>query len=86
VRAVKLEAKAGVMQVRIADLPPGDYAVMLFQDLNGNDKVDANLLGMPTEPWGASIGGKTLLGAPGWSDARFTLPPSGSTITIELRH
>ena len=34
----------------ITDLPYGRYAVMVFQDMNGNKKLDKNFLGIPTEP------------------------------------
>ena len=84
-RAIKLPAAAGTMTLRVPDLPAGDYAVMVFHDLNGNDKLDTNLLGIPKEPWGASIGEKSVLGAPGWNDARITLTDAGASVTINLR-
>ena len=33
-----------------ADLPYGEYVFMVFQDTNGNGKMDTNFLGMPKEP------------------------------------
>ena len=84
VRAVKVAAVAGVTRLQINDLPAGEYAVMLFHDLNGNDQLDSNLMGMPKEPWGGSIGTKSLFGPPSWNDARFTLPEAGLTVPIRL--
>lgn len=43
-------AKDGPRVVTLHDLPPGRYAITAFQDINGNDVLDRNLLGMPAEP------------------------------------
>ncbi|MEZ5715546.1 MAG: DUF2141 domain-containing protein [Paracoccaceae bacterium] len=32
----------------------GTYGIAVFQDLNGNGKLDTNLLGLPREPYGFS--------------------------------
>jgi len=32
-------------------LAPGEWAVAVSQDLNNNDKLDKNFLGIPTEPF-----------------------------------
>jgi uncharacterized protein (DUF2141 family) len=84
VRAISQPAVTGDMTVTISKLPHGTYAVMVFQDLNENGKLDANLMGMPKEPWGGSLQGKTVFGAPGWSDTRFDLSASENAITINL--
>lgn len=84
VRAVKVAAVPGVTRLQIDGLPAGEYAVMLFHDLNGNDQLDSNLMGIPKEPWGGSIGTRSLFGPPGWSDARFSLPEAGLTVPIRL--
>lgn len=84
VRAVKVAAVAGVTRLQIDGLPAGDYAVMLFHDLDGNGRLDSNLLGIPKEPWGGSVGSKSLFGPPSWSDARFTLPETGLTVPVRL--
>lgn len=36
----------------VDDLPYGEYAVVIFQDYNGNRKFDYNFLGLPKEPFG----------------------------------
>jgi uncharacterized protein (DUF2141 family) len=41
------------MQVNFDNLPAGDYSVTIFQDLNGNGKLD-KLFNLPTEPYGLS--------------------------------
>ena len=35
-------------------LPRGKYGVIAFHDLNGNEKLDTNFMGIPNEPYGFS--------------------------------
>lgn len=84
VRAMSIRPVAGSMTVPIADLEPGEYAVMLFHDVDGNEKLDTNMLGMPREPWGGSLEGKSVFGAPGWDDTRFSLGADGRAVRIDL--
>jgi uncharacterized protein (DUF2141 family) len=36
------------------DLPSGEYVFSMYQDSNGNGKLDSNFLGIPKEPFGFS--------------------------------
>ena len=36
------------------ELPAGEYVFSLYQDVNCNKKLDANVLGIPKEPYGFS--------------------------------
>lgn len=38
----------------IQDIPPGEYALMVFFDENNNDRLDRNFIGIPKEPLGFS--------------------------------
>ncbi|MEZ5659789.1 MAG: DUF2141 domain-containing protein [Burkholderiaceae bacterium] len=84
IKAVRVPASAAKVSIDLGDLPAGDYAVMVFQDLNGNLQLDTNLLGMPKEPWGGSLQGKSVFGAPAWNDVRFALPQSGLEVGVPL--
>lgn len=83
-RAISEPAVKGEMKVVVSDIPPGNYAVMLFQDVNLNEKLESNLFGIPQEPWSASLGGSSVFGAPSWSDAIFALPEAGAVIDINM--
>ncbi|MEM7376457.1 MAG: DUF2141 domain-containing protein [Pseudomonadota bacterium] len=83
--AQQAPAIAGTMQFTFSNLAPGDYAVMVMHDRNGNGELDTNLLGLPREPWGASLQGKRVFGPPGWEDTRFTVPADGYALSITLR-
>ena len=68
-----------------SDLEPGDYAVSVYVDKNGNGKLDTNMLGKPTEPYGFSNDARSAFGPPQFEEAKFTLSASGQTITIHLK-
>ncbi len=53
------------------NLKKGTYAIICFQDLNGNKKLDFKGY-MPTEPWGIS-NNPMLMAPPTWNDAAFDL-------------
>jgi uncharacterized protein (DUF2141 family) len=40
--------------IKIEGLPPGKYAISLFQDLDGDAEMDTNFIGFPKEPFGFS--------------------------------
>jgi len=56
-------------------------ALTLYQDINDNGRLDANVLGIPTEPWGAS-GQTAAFTAPSWASAQ--VPLDGKAIVIKL--
>ena len=66
------------------NLSPGTYAVRVFHDLDGDEKIKTNFLGIPSEPWGISNNPSGSFGPPKWPDAAFELPDDGATITITL--
>lgn len=76
---------ATTVQVRFYGLPQGRWAVMVLQDLNGNGRIDANLLGMPREPYGASNNRLPMLAPPRFEEALFTLGPEATRIQVDLR-
>ncbi len=53
-------------------LAPGRYALSTYHDENGNGRLDANVLGMPTERYGFT-GGPASMGAPSFDQAAVDL-------------
>jgi uncharacterized protein (DUF2141 family) len=84
-RTAAVAAQAGKVQLLISDLAPGDYAVSLFQDENGNGKLDKNLVGMPIEPYGFSNDAPSNDGPPGFEQARVHVGAAGNVVTVSLR-
>lgn len=83
--AQRAPAVEGEMVFTFPDLEAGEYAVMVIHDINGNDKLDTNLLGMPSEPWGGSLQGKRVFAAPDWDDTRFSIADDDVSLAIALR-
>jgi uncharacterized protein (DUF2141 family) len=70
---VVVPAHAGVVTVKIENLPAGTYAVAVGHDVNVNHKVDKNFLGIPKEQWGMSNNPRALVKPPSFSTAQFQL-------------
>jgi uncharacterized protein (DUF2141 family) len=67
------------------DLRPGSYAMAVFLDENKNQKLDTNMIGVPTEKFGFSQNPKILFGAPNFSESEFeVIPQSKKQLTIKL--
>lgn len=66
------------------DLKPGNYAVLITHDENGNGKLDTNVMGMPLEGYGFS-NNPQVMRKPAWDEARFTVTDSDVAIDVELR-
>lgn len=66
-------------------LAPGDYAVSLLHDENGNGKLDKNLLGIPKEGVGFSQNPRLAFGPPTYAATRFDVE-SNTTETIKLKY
>jgi 4,4'-diapolycopenoate synthase len=68
------------------NLPPGIYAVTVYEDLNSNHKLDHNLIGVPREPVGVSNNPSARFGPPHFDECSFHLGDTAQTITIALVH
>lgn len=82
-KIVTVHAK-GSLTVSFPNLPPGTYAISCFHDVNGNGKLDTNLLGIPSEPYGFSNNARPKFRAPNWEETKFYLKDSGGTMAIRL--
>jgi uncharacterized protein (DUF2141 family) len=78
----QLRAGAATMSFALCGLgATPSVALTLFQDLNGNGKLDTNALGIPSEPWGAS-GKPGAMTPPTWDSTVVAL--DGSTVVVKL--
>ncbi len=77
----------GSARCRFLPVQAGTYAVAILHDENGNQKLDSNLLGMPTEGYGVSNNKTYALSQPRWEESRFDLAPGETRqLTIQLRY
>jgi uncharacterized protein (DUF2141 family) len=80
----RTRVKDGGASIVFQNVKPGTYAVAVYHDVNDNGKMDANFLGVPKEPTGASNGAKGKMGPPSFTDAQFILN-ADREITISLQ-
>jgi uncharacterized protein (DUF2141 family) len=76
-------ASEGMTRVVISDLPLGQYALAIFHDENGNEKLDTNFIGIPKEPLGFSNAKLKTFGPPGFKECLVELQED-TTIKIAL--
>ncbi|TRO42039.1 DUF2141 domain-containing protein [Pseudomonas sp. ALS1131] len=70
--------------LRLSDLPPGRYAIQVFQDSNGNGQLDLSPRGIPQEPVGFSGNPSLFGGKPKPSDSLFEHSTTDSVISVRL--
>lgn len=67
------------------ELPYGDWAVAITQDTNNNDKLDKNMMGIPTEPFAFSNNVRPRFAPPEFDDCKFTVDGPGKVVSIVLK-
>ena len=74
------------LSVLFSDLPPGEYALALFHDENGDNVFDKGFLGLPLEGFGFSNDASVFFSAPSFSAAAVTVGVRLTTITVHMRY
>jgi len=83
-RKIKISIKDKQASADFADLPNGDYAIVVLHDENNNLKMDKNL-GIPNEGYGFSNNVMGLMGPPSFSKASFK-HESKQVVEIKMRY
>jgi uncharacterized protein (DUF2141 family) len=65
--------------------PQTRWAISAHQDRNGNDKLDKNALGIPTEPYGFSNNPKRGFGPPKFDEVSFKIPSQEDQPTTRIK-
>lgn len=79
---IKIEKKK--VKWEIKNIPFGEYAIKAFHDEDGDNKVDTNFIGMPTESYGFSNNAKGFFGPPSFEKAKFHLNKQDMQIEIKF--
>jgi len=82
-KALAAERKDGKVLIQLRNLPEGNLALNVTNDVNGNGRLDMNAMGMPTEPYGFSNNAAGMFGPPAFDKAQFTVKP-GTRIVVQL--
>lgn len=83
IRRTVSAASAG--HIRIRDVPPGDYAVSVIHDENGNGRLD-KFVGIPREGFGFSRNPRLRMGPPRFEECRVTIGQETSRQTIAMKY
>ena len=76
----------GQAQIVFEGLSPGDYAVSIVHDADGDGELDTGLFGIPTEKVGFSNNARGRMGPAPWSKAKVILTAETPNIRISLRN
>lgn len=84
-QVLPLNSQATTASLTFENLPKGVYAAAVYQDINKNGKLDANAMGIPTEPYGFSNNPRVKWSAPKFESAVFELKEKNQTLDIEVK-
>lgn len=71
VKSGSTKAEKGTVVLDIDGIPQGEYAIAIFHDENGNDKLDTNWLGIPKEKVAFSNAKMKTFGPPKYQECAF---------------
>jgi uncharacterized protein (DUF2141 family) len=77
-------ARDGENVILVPNVPKGTWAVLVYQDENGNGELDRNLLGIPKENYGFSRDAASKFGPPGFEDAAIEVGDEPAVAKIRL--
>ena len=77
--------KGPLVVLHIADLPPGNYAIKAFHDVNDNGEMDFNWMGVPKEPSGFSNNARATMSAPAFKEAAFPVRQGPNTTRFRMK-
>ncbi len=72
----KVKAEGNKVSYTFKNLPVGEYAVAVYQDVNSNGKCDRNMIGYPTEGFGFSKNYRPRLAAPTFDEVKIAVRQS----------
>jgi uncharacterized protein (DUF2141 family) len=76
---------AGSLSVEIGEVPPGDYAVTIWHDTNGNNQFDMGTRAQPADGW-AMANGDRLRGQPTFDVVKLTIPAAGLRLPLAVSY
>jgi uncharacterized protein (DUF2141 family) len=77
---------SGTVEIRFTGVKPGNYAIALLHDENGNGKADRAMGMMPKEGYGFSRDAPVRMAPPRFADAVFSQGGGTNRVTIKMRY
>jgi uncharacterized protein (DUF2141 family) len=85
VYSASIPAQAGENVLKVSGVPPGRWAVLAYQDENGNGQLDRKLFGIPSENYGFSRDARGRFGPPSFDEAAIEVKDDPTVATVKLR-
>ncbi len=76
---------ASNLRLQLPPLAAGTYVIAVYHDLNNNGRLDRNVFGIPTEPYGFSKEPTNKWQKPSWEDIATPITPSTKHLSIVLK-
>jgi uncharacterized protein (DUF2141 family) len=84
-RDLSVPADRATVVLVFPDIPPGEYAIKAFHDVNGNGEMDFTMIGLPKEPYGFSNSAMGTFGPPSFKQASFPVAPGRNSTVFRMR-
>lgn len=79
-----VKASTGGVSVIFENVPDGSYAVSVVHDVNGNEVLDTNKLGIPKEGFAFSNNARGTLGPPSFDKAKIEIHEGTASQQLEM--
>ncbi|PHI21543.1 hypothetical protein CEQ90_01645 [Lewinellaceae bacterium SD302] len=73
------------IQLKLSDLPEGDFAIAAYHDLNNDGKLNRNFFGVPSEPYAFSGVPASKWRAPEWEEVIVSGDRRKAELSLELK-
>lgn len=77
--------RSGTVRLTFTGVEPGDYALSVLHDVDGDKAMGMSAQGIPTEGWAMS-NGDALRGRPTFDAVKFSVPAGGATTAARMTY
>jgi uncharacterized protein (DUF2141 family) len=84
VQDLSVGARPGPVSITFQGVAPGRYAAVTFHDENGNNAMDFDVIGLPTEGFAFSNQARPFLSAPSFERCAFEIGKEDAQISIKM--
>ncbi len=82
----EIDANGSEVKVIFEDLPPGEYAVSVIHDENGNKKLDTKAMGIPKEGFAFGNNAMGNFGPPSFDDVKVKVDAETVVMVINMKY
>jgi uncharacterized protein (DUF2141 family) len=76
----------GTSSVTFTNLPYGNYAIAAIHDINGDNRLNTNAFGIPSEGFGFSNNPALRAGPASYAECQFFLSGTKTVVQIQMRY